>query len=833
MTTCRNRATKATSRRFLETATKAAAVCVLAAIAGVVHAQPGGPPSVGVAITSGPAQGSTSPATEVFFDFATEGDVGAWCSLDGLPARPCSSPVGYEGLATGPHTFVVSVALPGAAASDMRSWIVGRLRDGHPATPQPDADDDGDGIRNADDACPGTFGELPSLARGCAAVEITARPERLVAPLRAALGRGRAAFDDPLLFGKSSKQVLQAFDRSEHQLDLGVKLLERGLVCTGARHVELAEQALAKSQGEAKSLVTGLLGDIDSQTSPDDGDADLLEVSFQEVLLRYQSYLRAEAAAQSASHDAGRLCEAVAGRQEVSAVVERTLDAEGLVVLEGGQVMVAGGQKALNAGSTVRGTAVLFDDGTGFFEKLTGPVTAGVAPNVTIECLLPRIAPFQRFVSTPPSSVTLHDLRGYLVDGSLQLESLARLGVESAGCPTDVQPGDPDDIPTEVFRYSLLAEYKNDGPWTVWASDLQPGEPQLPLPQALEPIPGSTVTAQLRFTVRSQVCNLLFQCSAPTALSSRTYSATIHPVGELGSLRYNTTVFELDDWDPDDYRITFVEDVDLAPVIEAGVAGLDFSGEGYSTSGDGTIVPVNLANPFVTVVRIDLVDPTLPGAPGLQGTTKASGLRWPRVTGFRNGYPFWYAADPPLVVRDRVEECTGMADSFYHYPWADGVERNVGQGNAPPSTGSHNGSGQQFAFDIGFGIGDEIRAARGGIVDAVVENMVLNLNSLDLLVPGSAANFGNYVRIRHESGSFSWYFHLDVNGAWVNVGDRVQRGQPIAAAGNTGRSSGPHLHYQVSGSAANWSQTIPISFECVVPVSGVDVTSNNSNPNFP
>jgi murein DD-endopeptidase MepM/ murein hydrolase activator NlpD len=99
---------------------------------------------------------------------------------------------------------------------------------------------------------------------------------------------------------------------------------------------------------------------------------------------------------------------------------------------------------------------------------------------------------------------------------------------------------------------------------------------------------------------------------------------------------------------------------------------------------------------------------------------------------------------------------------------------------------------------------------------------------------GALTNWGNAVRIAHQDGTFSWYFHIKTNRVFVEVGDQVVRGQVIAEANNTGRSSGPHLHYQVQGDNVNWGQSIPIRFDtashgdCYIPQTGDNVTSNNN-----
>lgn len=58
---------------------------------------------------------------------------------------------------------------------------------------------------------------------------------------------------------------------------------------------------------------------------------------------------------------------------------------------------------------------------------------------------------------------------------------------------------------------------------------------------------------------------------------------------------------------------------------------------------------------------------------------------------------------------------------------------------------------------------------------------------------------GNYVSIKHYDGSVAHYWHLLKNGALVNVGDTITKGQLIGLSGNTGYSAFPHLHFEVVG----------------------------------
>ncbi|MDR1468293.1 MAG: M23 family metallopeptidase [Spirochaetaceae bacterium] len=63
-------------------------------------------------------------------------------------------------------------------------------------------------------------------------------------------------------------------------------------------------------------------------------------------------------------------------------------------------------------------------------------------------------------------------------------------------------------------------------------------------------------------------------------------------------------------------------------------------------------------------------------------------------------------------------------------------------------------------------------------------------------VAWDAVGFGNYVIIRHKHGFYTRYGHLQST-ARVKIGQQVEQGDVIGHIGNTGRSTGPHLHYEV------------------------------------
>lgn len=98
--------------------------------------------------------------------------------------------------------------------------------------------------------------------------------------------------------------------------------------------------------------------------------------------------------------------------------------------------------------------------------------------------------------------------------------------------------------------------------------------------------------------------------------------------------------------------------------------------------------------------------------------------------------------------------------------------------NFSQNRGTHIHAG----IDIPRPVGTPIYAAESGVVQLIKSN------------PGG---YGIYVIINHGNGLSTLYAHMYRYQVNVSVGQRVSRGQQIAAVGNNGRSTGPHLHFEV------------------------------------
>lgn len=90
--------------------------------------------------------------------------------------------------------------------------------------------------------------------------------------------------------------------------------------------------------------------------------------------------------------------------------------------------------------------------------------------------------------------------------------------------------------------------------------------------------------------------------------------------------------------------------------------------------------------------------------------------------------------------------------------------------------------------DYGGPEGTPILAVKDGVINGAV-NFQGNTHP--------TPNFGTYVKINHGNGLETLYGHLLYNSITVKVGDVVKKGQMIGKRGNTGNSTGPHLHFEV------------------------------------
>lgn len=142
----------------------------------------------------------------------------------------------------------------------------------------------------------------------------------------------------------------------------------------------------------------------------------------------------------------------------------------------------------------------------------------------------------------------------------------------------------------------------------------------------------------------------------------------------------------------------------------------------------------------------------------------------------------------------------------YSVPFANGVRFVLAQGFNGAYT--HTGTQSRYAVDLGVDEGTPVLAAREGVVMMVEEDFFGA--GLDKEKFGSRAN---HVRILHSDGSMGVYAHLKLESATVSPGQRVRRGQQLGLSGNTGFSTGPHLHFAVQVNRGMELTSVPFRFE--------------------
>ena len=142
----------------------------------------------------------------------------------------------------------------------------------------------------------------------------------------------------------------------------------------------------------------------------------------------------------------------------------------------------------------------------------------------------------------------------------------------------------------------------------------------------------------------------------------------------------------------------------------------------------------------------------------------------------------------------------------YPVPWRGGPFQ-VSQG--ANGSFSHFGPKGRYAMDIAMPEGTPIIASRAGIVIKIENNQ-----------SGRGTNpAGNFVRILHDDGTMGVYLHLLRGSVVVHEGQQVRYGTALAKSGNTGNSTGPHLHFVVQRNVGLALESIPYQFR--QPVAGL------------
>ncbi|MDX1556479.1 MAG: M23 family metallopeptidase, partial [Xanthomonadales bacterium] len=141
-----------------------------------------------------------------------------------------------------------------------------------------------------------------------------------------------------------------------------------------------------------------------------------------------------------------------------------------------------------------------------------------------------------------------------------------------------------------------------------------------------------------------------------------------------------------------------------------------------------------------------------------------------------------------------------------HPPFAANEAYIISQGFNGDAT--HFGPDSQYAVDIAMPVGTPVLAARDGTVMDVEEDFKDGGTE-----KAEYLERANRVLILHDDGTMTVYAHIDLASVNVRPGLHVRAGRQIARSGNTGFTTGPHLHFAVQQNIGMEVVSLPFKFE--------------------
>jgi murein DD-endopeptidase MepM/ murein hydrolase activator NlpD len=155
----------------------------------------------------------------------------------------------------------------------------------------------------------------------------------------------------------------------------------------------------------------------------------------------------------------------------------------------------------------------------------------------------------------------------------------------------------------------------------------------------------------------------------------------------------------------------------------------------------------------------------------------------------------------------------------YRAPFAVGSTYTVTQ--AYPVRITHVTPDTAYAIDFALPDGTPVYAAREGVAINVQHDSFRGGAMAAML------DQANVVEILHDDGTIAVYAHLQWDSIRVRIGQHVRLGEYIANSGNTGFTTGPHLHFAVWRNVAGEDVSVPIQF---AGLGGAGVTAATSTP---